>query len=96
VFAALEAFGERSSRELRNKSNGSMKAVNVIFNIVFGPPGCWLGSEESSNTSHNQAGEVKKIFEKLGNSFLGMRCSCLHSDRRRWRGEQFGVNSPIL
>jgi len=36
----------------------------MIFNILFGPPVCWLGSEESSNTSHNQAGEVKKIFEK--------------------------------
>jgi len=65
VFAALEAFGEPSSRELKNKSNGSMKAVRMIFNILFGPPGCWLGSEASSNTSHNQAGEVKKILKSL-------------------------------
>jgi hypothetical protein len=97
VFAALEAFGEPSSRELKNKSNGSMNAVSIlIFNILFGPPVCWLGSEESCNTSHNHAGEVKKIFEKLGNSFLGMLRSYLHSDRRRWRGEQFGVNSLTL
>jgi hypothetical protein len=96
VFAALEAFGEPSSRELKNKSNGSMKAVSMIFNILFGPPVCLLGSEESCNTSHNQTGKVKKIFEKLGNSFLGMRRSCLHPDRRRWRGEQFGVNSLTL
>jgi len=88
VFAALEVFGEPSSRELKNKSNGSMKAVSMIFNILFGPPDCWLGSEESSNTSHNQAGEVKKIFQKLGNSFLGTRRSYLHPDRRRWRDEQ--------
>ena len=60
----------------------------MIFDILFGPPNCWLGSGESSNTSHNQAAEVKKIFEKLGNSFLGMRRSCLHPDRRRWRDEQ--------
>jgi hypothetical protein len=64
VFAALEAFEEPSSRELINKSNGSMKAVSRIFNILFGPSVCWLRSEESGNTSHGQAGKVKKIFEK--------------------------------
>jgi hypothetical protein len=96
VFAAFEAFGEPSSRELKNKSNGSMKAVSMIFNILFGPPGCWLGSGESSNTSHNRAGKVKKIFQKLGNGFLGMRRSYLHPHRRRWRDEQFGVNSLTL
>jgi hypothetical protein len=35
VFAALEALGEPSSREPKNKSNGSMKAVSMIFNILF-------------------------------------------------------------
>jgi hypothetical protein len=52
-----------------------MKAVSMIFDILFGPPGCWLRSEESGNTSHNHAGKVKKIFEKLGNSFFG--CAAL-------------------
>ena len=78
MFAALEAFEEPPSVEPKNKSNGSVTAVSMIFNILFGPPGCWLGSGESSNTSHNQAGKVKKIFQKLGNSFLGMRRSYLH------------------
>jgi hypothetical protein len=35
VFAALEVLGEPSSRELTNKSNGNMKAVSMIFNILF-------------------------------------------------------------
>jgi hypothetical protein len=96
VFAALEAFGEPSSRELKSKSNGSMKTVSMIFNILFGPPFCWLSSEWSGNTSHNHSGKVKKIFEKLGNSFLGMRRFYLHHERRRWRGDQFDVNSLTL
>jgi hypothetical protein len=70
VFAALEAFGEPSWRELKNKSNGSMEAVNMIFNILFGPPGYWLASEESYSTSHNQAGEVKKILKSLVTVFV--------------------------